>query len=178
MDTPDPRLWEGNKRNAASPLLRGVNHHTTPPQKGDAESKNAGMDTSRNLRTQQPLDAAAIRIQHPQNRATQTPETRIPGTCRTTRPQDAATSGYRDFGRQVHMHATPLKPDNTVVQSEKRVVPATTNMPTRKKRRSALANDDRARNDLLTAIALDAAELGIAVATVATGTLTLLMCHR
>lgn len=67
--------------------------------------------------------------------------------------------------------------DLAVAEGEEGVVAAAADVETGGERRAALADEDRAGGDRLTVEAFDAEELGIAVATVACGALSLFMCH-
>ncbi len=65
-----------------------------------------------------------------------------------------------------------------VGEGEERIVIRTLDVMPGLVRCTALAKDDRADRDRLSTVSLDAAELGITVASVARGTLTFLMCHN
>ncbi len=78
---------------------------------------------------------------------------------------------------RIHGDLPALEHDDPVHEGKKRVVTPTPDVPAGKKRRAALAHDDCAGGYLLAAISLDATKLGIGIATVACGTLSLFMCN-
>ena len=77
-----------------------------------------------------------------------------------------------------NVREAPAERDRAGLQGEQRVVSAFADVGARLERSAALTNENVASNDFLTAIFLDAASLRIAVATVASRTLSLFVCHK
>src|SRR3990172_1424334 len=86
-------------------------------------------------------------------------------------------SGGRHHAHELPARAVVLEPDETVDEGEQRVVLAQTHVEARLPARSVLTEDDRAAPDALSAERLDAEPLGVAVAPLAAGALTLLVRH-
>ena len=75
------------------------------------------------------------------------------------------------------MHFAALELDFSIGKGEESIIAADADVKTRAELGAALADDDRAGGDDLSAVGFNASVLRIAVASIAGGTRAFLMCH-